>query len=83
MSDRTVTSREQWPPSASAADRRRPHAFQAPFSGKMLIFYPRHPSNSHDVQRSPSWSTPKAMDNNLHPKPRQHRKSVRAEDLWD
>ncbi|GAB7332063.1 hypothetical protein MBLNU13_g03954t1 [Cladosporium sp. NU13] len=50
----------------------------------MLVCVPPEvPSDSHDIQPSPSSSASKPTDNGLRPKPRPHRKSVRAEDLWD
>jgi hypothetical protein len=84
MDDRTVISREQWPPSSSTADRRRPHVrFPGASQRQDAHFSPETPSNSHDIQRSPSWSASEATDSSLHPKSRPQKKRVRAEDLWD
>lgn len=84
MSDRSITSRKQWPPSSSTTDCQRPHVrFSGNSQWQHARFSPEVHSNSHDVQQSPFWSASGVTVDHLHPTSRPYRKRVRAEDLWD
>lgn len=71
MGDRTVISREGWPPSSSTGDRRHLH-----------VRFPGAPEHLPQSISSLDFSS-EAIDTGLHSKPRVQRKRDRAEDLWD
>jgi hypothetical protein len=84
MGDRAFISREQWPPSSSTADRRRPHVRIPSDSQRQHARFPSEaPSNRRFTERAPSGSTWSATDTGLPSKPQVRRKRVRAEKLWD